>query len=148
MKPDQTITAVFPPAIGQGESHFPKQTHKKKQKKCEAESAPVDKSLRGAKKAGRRNQRSADEIDKVPREPFRCLGDELTVQNCGCDQDDTKDDRSKMKSNDARYVPSRFLVVRDIVSGHPVFVAPDVTQQDEHEACQVENEFLYWNCSA
>ena len=105
VKSDENIVAIFPPAIRQGEGHFPKQTHKEKQKKSEAEGAPVDKPLRGVKKAGRRNQRSADKIDKIPREPFRCVGDELAVQNCGCDQDDTKDDRSKMKSNNARVCP-------------------------------------------
>src|SRR5438552_17212403 len=145
VKPDQNITAVFPPAIRQGESHFPQQTHKEQQKKRETKRAPVDEPLRGVKKAGRRNKRSADEINKIPRKPIRCTGDELAVHNCGCDQDDTKDDRSKMKTNDARYILGRFLVVRDVVSCHPIFVAPDVTQQDEHEACQIKNEFFNWN---
>src|SRR5215471_18407684 len=53
-----------------------------------------------------------------------------------------------MKTNDARYILRRLLVVRDVVSSHPIFVAPDITQQDEHEACQIKNEFLNWNRSA
>src|SRR5437667_8873923 len=92
---------------------LPKANYKEQQKKCEAEGAPVDKSLRGAKKAGRRNERSPDKINKVTRTPFRCVGQALAVQNCGCDQDDAKSDRSKMKLDDARYVVSRILVVRD-----------------------------------
>src|SRR5207253_10541070 len=115
---------------------------------CKTEDATVDKTLHDVKKDGRRKQRSADKIHKVPQKTARCVGQELAVQNCGCDQDNTKDGRSKMKSNDARYITGRFIVVRDVVSCHPIFVAPDVTQQNEHEACQIKNEFLDWNCSA
>src|SRR6185369_11807159 len=112
-----------------------KQADKEKQKKSETKRAPVNEPLRGVKKSGRRNQRSAGKISEIPREPFRYAGDELSVHNCGCDQDDTKDNGSKMKTNDARYVAGCLLVVGDVVSGHPIFIAPDVTQQDEHETC-------------
>src|SRR6185437_13451181 len=50
-----------------------------------------------------------------------------------------------MKTNDARYILGCFPVVRDVVSGHPIFVAPDVTQQNKHEACEIKNEFFDWN---
>src|SRR5262249_56289507 len=82
------------------------------------------------------------------REAVRCGGEGVAVNNWGCDQDDTKENRGKMKTNDAPYVLGRLLVVGNVVSGHPIFVAPDVTQQDEHEACQIEDEFLNGNCSA
>src|SRR5262249_20393602 len=129
------------------ERYLPKQADKEKQKKCEAEGAPVDELLRRVKKAGRWNERSADQVSKIPWEPFRRGGNKLSVYNCGCDQNETKDDGSKMKTNDARYVLRRFLVVRDVISGRPVFIAPDVTEQDKHKACQIENEFFNWNWS-
>src|SRR4030095_1834905 len=105
LQADETIAAIFPPAIRQSERHFPKQADKKKQKKREAEGAPGNEPLCGIKKAGGGNERSADEISKIPREPFRCVGDELSVHNCRRDQDNTEDHGSKMKTNDARYIP-------------------------------------------
>src|SRR5437667_7436649 len=53
-----------------------------------------------------------------------------------------------MKTDDPRYAFGCCLVVRNVVGGHPIFIAPDVTQQHEHEAGQIENEFLDWNSSA
>src|SRR4030095_5951808 len=103
------------PAIRQSECHFPKQADKEKQKKRETKRAPVNEPLRGIKKAGRRDKRSADEINKIPRKPIRGTGDELAVHNCGRDQDDAKDDRSKMKTNDARYILGCLFVVRGAV---------------------------------
>src|SRR5438445_6155264 len=53
-----------------------------------------------------------------------------------------------MKTDDARYAFGRRRVVGDVVGRHPIFIAPNITEQHEHEASQIENEFLDWNCSA
>src|SRR5207244_9460035 len=71
LQADQNVAAIFPPAIRQSERRFPKQADQEKQKKREAERSPVNKPLRGVKKTGRRNERSADAINKIPREAFR-----------------------------------------------------------------------------
>src|SRR5437660_9716630 len=47
-----------------------------------------------------------------------------------------------MKTDDPRYAFGCCLVVRNVVGSHPIFIAPDVTQQHEHEAGEVEDEFL------
>jgi hypothetical protein len=52
LQPDENIAAVFPPAIRQSERRFPKQADKEKQKKREAERAPVNEPLCGVKKTG------------------------------------------------------------------------------------------------
>ena len=41
----------------------------------------------------------------------------------------------------------RRLVSRERCSCHPIFIAPNVTEQHEHETSQVENKFLDWNRS-
>jgi len=107
--PIRNIAAVFPPAIRQSERHLPKQTDKEKQKKRETKRAPVNEPPRCVKKASRRNKRSADEINKVPRKPSDAPETNLRLHNCGCDQDETKDDRSKMKTNNTRYILGRCL---------------------------------------
>src|SRR5262245_30186945 len=53
-----------------------------------------------------------------------------------------------MKTNDTRYVFGCRRVIAHVVRRHPVFVAPDVTQQHQHEPGEVENEFLDRNRSA
>src|SRR5262249_48390860 len=53
-----------------------------------------------------------------------------------------------MKTNDTRYVFGCRRVIADVVRRHPVFVAPVVTQQHQHEPGEVENEFLARNRSA
>src|SRR6266478_9725080 len=81
VQPDENITAIFPPTIGQCERDFPKQTYQQKQKKRETECAPVDEWLCGVKKASRWNDGSADEINKIPRESFRRAGYKFSVDN-------------------------------------------------------------------
>src|SRR5206468_1997101 len=53
-----------------------------------------------------------------------------------------------MKTDDARYAFGRRRVVGDVVGRHPIFIAPNITQQHQHEAGEIEDEFLDWNCSA
>src|SRR5437660_6863792 len=50
-----------------------------------------------------------------------------------------------METDDARYRFASRPVVGNIVSPHPIFVTPDITQQREHEASEVEDELLDWN---
>src|SRR5437867_9862725 len=52
-----------------------------------------------------------------------------------------------MKTDDARYAFRRHRVVGDVVGRHPIFITPDITQQHQHEAGKVEDEFLDWNRS-
>src|SRR6266511_4203105 len=52
-----------------------------------------------------------------------------------------------MKTDNARYAFRGSRIVGDVVSRHPIFIAPDITQQHEHEAGEIEDEFLDWNCS-
>ena len=42
----------------------------------------------------------------------------------------------------------RRRVIGHVVRTHPVFIAPNVTQQHQHEPGEVENEFFDWNRSA
>src|SRR6516164_7952584 len=53
-----------------------------------------------------------------------------------------------MKADDTGYVFGRRGVVGDVVGRHPIFIAPNITEQHEHEASQIENEFFDWNGSA
>jgi hypothetical protein len=147
VQPDQNIPAVFPPTIGQSERYFPKQAEEEKQKKREAKGTPVDEWSRRVKEASRWNQGGADEINKIPREPVVRPGQKFSVQNRGCDQGNAKSDGSEMKTDDARYAFGCGRVVGDIVGAHPIFIAPNVTQQHEHEAGEIEDEFLDWNRS-
>src|SRR4029453_19059526 len=48
-----------------------------------------------------------------------------------------------MKTHDTRDSLGRRFIIRNVVSRHPVFVAPDVTQEHEHETGQIKNEFFY-----
>ena len=50
-----------------------------------------------------------------------------------------------METDDAWYGFGSRRVVGNIVRSHPIFIAPDVTQQDQHETGQVEDEFFDWN---
>src|SRR5262249_26677616 len=52
-----------------------------------------------------------------------------------------------MKADDARYASRCCCVVGNIVRRHPIFIAPDIAQQHQHEASEIEDEFLDWNCS-
>jgi hypothetical protein len=52
-----------------------------------------------------------------------------------------------MKTDDARYALGRGLVVGHVVCRYPIFIAPNVTQQHQHEAGEIEDEFLDWNRS-
>src|SRR5437016_4363169 len=52
-----------------------------------------------------------------------------------------------MKTDDAGYAFGRRRVVGDIIGRHPIFIAPDITQQHQHEAGEIEDEFLDWNSS-
>jgi hypothetical protein len=53
-----------------------------------------------------------------------------------------------MKTDDPRYVFGRRRVIAHVVRRHPVFIAPNVTQQHQHEPGEIENEFLDGNRSA
>ena len=53
-----------------------------------------------------------------------------------------------MKTDDPRYVFGRRRVIGHVVRPHPVFIAPNVTQQHQHEPGEVENEFFNRNRSA
>src|SRR5262245_48538985 len=48
----------------------------------------------------------------------------------------------------ARYVFGRCHVIAHVVRGHPVFIAPNITQEHQHEPGDVEDEFFNWNRSA
>src|SRR5206468_7525912 len=88
-----------------------------------------------------------DEINKIPRKTFCRAGYKFSVENrCG-DQDNAKNNRSEMKTDDAGYAFGRRCVVGDVIGRHPIFIAPDITQQHQHEAGEIEDEFLDWNCS-
>src|SRR4029450_1304028 len=47
-----------------------------------------------------------------------------------------------MKTHDARHSFRRSFIIWNVVSCHPVFVAPDVTQEHEHETGQIEDELF------
>src|SRR5206468_5840068 len=61
------------------------------------------------------------------------------------DQGNAKSDGSEMKTDDAGYAFGRRRVIGDVVGCHPIFIAPDITQQHQHEAGEIEDEFLDWN---
>src|SRR5439155_10609760 len=67
--------------------------------------------------------------------------------NRSCNQDGAKSDGSEMKTDDARYAFGRRRVVGDVIGRHPIFIAPDITQQHQHEAGEIEDEFLDGNRS-
>src|SRR5439155_8434386 len=70
-----------------------------------------------------------------------------SVKNrCG-NQGDAKNNGTKVKTDDTRYAFGGSRIVGDVVSRHPIFIAPDITQQHEHEAGEIKDEFLDWNCS-
>src|SRR4030095_11190785 len=50
-----------------------------------------------------------------------------------------------MKTDDPRYTFGRVRVIRRVVRRHPVFIAPNVTQQHQHEPREVENELFDGN---
>jgi hypothetical protein len=138
------LVAVSPPAIGQSQRHFPQQADHEQKEEGETECAPIDEAPGGLEKSGRRDQRSTREIDEVPREPGGFSGEKFSINNCACDQDQAEDYGSEMKTHDARHSPGRGLIIRDVVRRHPVFVAPDITQEHEHETRQIKDELFYW----
>src|SRR3989442_13222377 len=48
-----------------------------------------------------------------------------------------------MKMYHARHPFGRSFIIRHVVSRHPVFVAPDITQEHEHETGEIEDELFY-----
>src|SRR5262249_50573208 len=52
------------------------------------------------------------------------------------------------KTDDSRDVLARCRVIAHVVRRHPVFIAPNVTQQHQHEPGEIENEFFNRNRSA
>src|SRR4029077_9844025 len=148
VQPHHGTRPVFPPTIGQRERRFPKQTDQQQQEKRKTECAPVNVWPCSVKKSSRWNQRRANEINEIPRETFWRARQKLSIQNRSGDQQNTERHGRKMKTNDPRYVFSRRRVVAHVILRHPVFVAPNVTQQHQHEPCEVENEFFNRNRSA
>src|SRR5437773_11899713 len=47
-----------------------------------------------------------------------------------------------MKTDDAWYAFGRRRVIGDVIGRHPIFIAPDITQQHQREAGEIEDEFL------
>src|SRR4030095_13828648 len=101
VQPHHCTRPVFPPAVGQRERCFPKQTDQQQQEKRKTECAPVDEWSRAVEKASRRNQRRADQINKIPGETFWRAGQKLSIYNRSCDQHNAKCDGRKMKTEDA-----------------------------------------------
>src|SRR5262249_42884447 len=126
---DKDAWLVFPPAVRQSERRFPKQADKQKEEKRKTECAPVDEWLRRVKETTRWNQRSANEINEIPRKTVGTSRPEITIANRHRNQRNTKQSRNKMKTDDARYAFSRHRVIGHVVCRHPIFIAPDITQQ-------------------
>src|SRR5215475_1353263 len=82
------------------------------------------------------------------RGTFWRAGQKFSIKNRSRDQDESKCDRGKMKTDDPWDISGGRRVIAHVVRRHPVFIAPNVTQQHEHEPGEVENEFFDWNCSA
>jgi hypothetical protein len=99
-------------------------------------------------KAGRWNQRRADEINEIPGETFWRTGQKLSIQNRSGNQHNAKHHRGKMKTDDSRDAFGGYRVIGHVVRRQPIFIAPNVTQQHQHEPGEIENEFFNRNRSA
>src|SRR5215469_14890814 len=53
-----------------------------------------------------------------------------------------------MKTNDPRYVSGCRRVIAHVVRRNPIFIAPNVTRQHQHEPGEIENEFFNRNRAA
>src|SRR5262249_45354492 len=76
---------VFPPTVRQRERRSPKQTDQEQQEKRKTESAPINEWTGSVKKASRRNQGSADEINEIPWKAVGLAGPEFSIHNRSCD---------------------------------------------------------------
>src|SRR5215467_5230836 len=99
-------------------------------------------------KAGGWNQRCTDKINEIPGETFRRAGKEFSIHNRSCNEHNSKCDRRKMKTNDSWYIFGRCRVIAYVIRTHPVFIAPNITQQHQHEPGEIKNEFFDRNSSA
>src|SRR4051794_10376586 len=90
---------VFPPAVRQSERRFPKQTNQQQQEKCKTKCAPVDEWPDSVKKASRWNQRRANKINEIPGETLWRAREKLLIHNCSSDQQNTEQNRRKMKTD-------------------------------------------------
>src|SRR6266508_1483735 len=143
LQTDHRLVVISPPVVGESKGHFPEQADQEQKEESETECAPIDEALSGFEKSGRGDERNTRKVDEIPREPGGRAGEKLPINDGACDQDEAEDYGSRMKTHNARHSLGRSFIIRHVISRHPVFVAPDVTQKHEHKTGQIEDELFH-----
>ena len=136
------LRPVTPPAVRNGQRHFPEETEQQDHAEREAEGPPVDERLHRPEEPGGRQHRNHRQVKKVPGKTLRPRRQEFLVEHRRPDQRRGQQHRGAMKARQGGQGPGPELLVRHAIGPHPVFVRPDITEQREHEPGRVEHELL------